>query len=222
MIKIRRKKIFEDDAQQPVQNNNQQVNNQQPAQNTNQNNSQQPQSNNQQPAQQDTNQNQQQTTDQNQQQNIDQNQQQNAQQSQQPQQNPNAEKVKNLVSQLANNAWLGVANSIPELIQKEIPDFKEGNQAAEPAIKAWGTFKSNPSEENYKAFISAFETYGGVNPDDQNNQQQVQQNVNAGAKAAYSFNKKLMENLAIANKKKYYNSIAENYFDKSKFKIKTY
>lgn len=206
MIKIRRKKIFEDDAQQPVQNNNQQVNNQQPAQNTYQNNSQQPQSNNQQPVQQNTNQNQQQ----------------NAQQSQQPQQNPNAEKVKNLVSQLANNAWLGVASSIPELIQKEIPDFKEGNQAAEPAIKAWGTFKSNPSEENYKAFISAFETYGGVNPDDQNNQQQVQQNVNAGAKAAYSFNKKLMENLAIANKKKYYNSIAENYFDKSEFKIKTY
>lgn len=215
MIKIRRKKLFEDDAQQPVQNNNQQINNQQPVQNTDQNNAQQQQANGQQSAQQDTN-------NQNQQQNTNQNQQQNAQQTQQPQQNPNTEKVKNLVSQLANNAWLGVANSIPELIQKEIPDFKEGNQAAEPAIKAWGTFKSNPSEENYKAFISAFETYGGVNPDDQNNQQQTQQNINAGAKAAYSFNKKLMENLAIANKKKYYNSIAENYFDKSEFKIKTY
>lgn len=209
MIKIRRKKLFEDDAQQPVQNNNQQVNNQQPVQNNVQQqqvNNQQPVQNNQQPIQ-----------------NTDQNQQQNTQQVQQPQQNPNAEKVKNLVSQLANNAWLGVANSIPELIQKEIPDFKEGNQAAEPAIKAWGTFKANPSEENYKAFISAFETYGGVNPDNQNNQQQVQQNnVNAGAKAAYSFNKKLMENLAIANKKKYYNSIAENYFEKSEFTIKTY
>lgn len=48
---------------------------------------------------------------------------------------------------------------------------------------------------------------------------QPQTNVNAGLKAAYSFRKNLMENLEIANKKKYYNSVCEDYFDKTEFTL---
>ncbi len=235
MIKIRRRKpIFEDDqnttqqsqpaatpapaqpAAQPQQNNTQTP--QQPATNTQQPNQTQDQNNNQQ-------QQQNQPQDQNQQQ-------------QQP--NPNAQKVQDTLKQMENTWWM-ISVNLPEEIQKNIPDFKQGNQQADAAIKAWNDFKQNPSEDTFKTFLNGFKTFGGLG-DGQNNAngnngqqqpqqnttqnsqqstsaQQPQQNVNAGLKAAYSFKKNLMENLAIAKKKQYYNSICEDFFDKTEFTL---
>ena len=132
-----------------------------------------------------------------------------------------------------------ISVNLPDEIQKDIPDFKQGNQQADNAIKAWGTFKQNPTEDTFKQFLEGFKAFGGVNNDQTNNQQNGQQsavpaqpqqpaqqpvqqhqtNVNAGLKAAYSFRKNLMENLEIANKKKYYNSVCEDYFDKTEFTL---
>lgn len=227
MIKIRRRKpIFEDDqttqqqpsatgttaqpAATPAPANNTTtpaapIQSQQPAQSNNTNTQQQP---------------------------ADQN---NQQQQQQP--NPNAQKVADVLKKMENTWWM-ISVNLPDEIQKDIPDFKQGNQQADNAIKAWGTFKQNPTEDTFKQFLEGFKAFGGVNNDQTNNQQNGQQsaaqaqtqqptqqpaqpqtNVNAGLKAAYSFRKNLMENLEIANKKKYYNSVCEDYFDKTEFTL---
>ena len=173
-------------------------------------------------------------------------QQQNGQQQNDPnaqqQPNPNTEKVSNFLEQLASgDGFWGYSVNIPEEIQKQMPDFKKGNTLAEPAIAAWEKFKAQPSKDTYAAFIDAFKVFGGVDQNaQQNNGQQPQQNntqqpaapvnnaqqpaaqpqaVNAGMKAAYSFQKNLMENLAIAKRKNYYNSVVEDYFDKTEFTL---
>lgn len=159
----------------------------------------------------------------------------NQQQQQQP--NPNAQKVADVLKKMENTWWM-ISVNLPDEIQKDIPDFKQGNQQADNAIKAWGTFKQNPTEDTFKQFLEGFKAFGGVNNDQTNNQQNGQQpaapaqsqqpaqqpaqpqtNVNAGLKTAYSFRKNLMENLEIANKKKYYNSVCEDYFDKTEFTL---
>ncbi len=159
----------------------------------------------------------------------------NQQQQQQP--NPNSQKVADVLKKMENTWWM-ISVNLPDEIQKDIPDFKQGNQQADNAIKAWGTFKQNPTEDTFKQFLEGFKAFGGVNNDQTNNQQNGQQpaaptqpqqpaqqptqpqtNVNAGLKAAYSFRKNLMENLEIANKKKYYNSVCEDYFDKTEFTL---
>lgn len=231
MIKIRRRKlIFEDDQttqQQPVTGTPVQPtatpapanNTTTPAAPT------QPQQPAQQPAQPDNTNTPQQPADQS-----------NQQQQQQP--NPNAQKVADVLKKMENTWWM-ISVNLPDEIQKDIPDFKQGNQQADNAIKAWGTFKQNPTEDTFKQFLEGFKAFGGVNNDQTNNQQNGQQpaaptqqpqqpaqqpaqpqtNVNAGLKAAYSFRKNLMENLEIANKKKYYNSVCEDYFDKTEFTL---
>lgn len=173
-------------------------------------------------------------------------QQQNGQQQNDPnaqqQPNPNTEKVSKFLEQLASgDGYWGYSVNIPEEIQKQMPDFKKGNTLAEPAIAAWEKFKAQPSTDTYAAFIDAFKVFGGVDQNaQQNNGQQPQQNntqqpaapvnntqqpaaqpqaVNAGMKAAYSFQKNLMENLAIAKRKNYYNSVVEDYFDKTEFTL---
>ena len=232
MIKIRRRKpIFEDDqntqSQQPTTTTQPTTAPAQPQQNTTQP-QQQPANTQQQPNQtQDQNAN-------NPQQNQPQDQN-NQQQQQQP--NPNAQKVTDTLKQMENTWWM-ISVNLPDEIQKNIPDFKQGNQAADPAIKAWNDFKQNPTEDTFKNFLNGFKAFGGLN-NDQNNangnntqqpqqtttqpnqpqQQQPQQNVNAGLKAAYSFRKNLMENLAIAKKKQYYNTVCEDYFDKNEFTL---
>ena len=146
------------------------------------------------------------------------------------------------MEQLASgDGFWGYSVNIPEEIQKQMPDFKKGNTLAEPAIAAWEKFKAQPSKDTYAAFIDAFKVFGGVDQNaQQNNGQQPQQNntqqpadpvnnaqqpaaqpqaVNAGMKAAYSFQKNLMENLAIAKRKNYYNSVVEDYFDKTEFTL---
>lgn len=221
MIKIRRRKpIFEDDQttqQQPATTGTtaQPAATPAPAQ---------PQQPAQQPAQPNNTNTPQQPADQN-----------NQQQQQQP--NPNAQKVADVLKKMENTWWM-ISVNLPDEIQKDIPDFKQGNQQADNAIKAWGTFKQNPTEDTFKQFLEGFKAFGGVNNDQTNNQQNGQQsaapaqpqqpvqqpaqpqtNVNAGLKAAYSFRKNLMENLEIANKKKYYNSVCEDYFDKTEFTL---
>lgn len=223
MIKIRRRKpIFEDDQtiqQQPSATGT----TAQPATTTPAAPS-QPQQPAQQPAQPNNTNTPQQPADQN-----------NQQQQQQP--NPNAQKVADVLKKMENTWWM-ISVNLPDEIQKDIPDFKQGNQQADNAIKAWGTFKQNPTEDTFKQFLEGFKAFGGVNNDQTNNQQNGQQpaapaqsqqpaqqpaqpqtNVNAGLKAAYSFRKNLMENLEIANKKKYYNSVCEDYFDKTEFTL---
>lgn len=231
MIKIRRRKpIFEDDQttqQQPATTGTTTQPAATPANNTTTPASPtQPQQSAQQPAQpNNTNTQQQQPADQN------------NQQQQQP--NPNAQKVADVLKKMENTWWM-ISVNLPDEIQKDIPDFKQGNQQADNAIKAWGTFKQNPTEDTFKQFLEGFKAFGGVNNDQTNNQQNGQQstapapaqpqqpvqqpaqpqtNVNAGLKAAYSFRKNLMENLEIANKKKYYNSVCEDYFDKTEFTL---
>ena len=228
MIKIRRRKpIFEDDQttqQQPTTGTTAQPaatpanNTTNPAAPT------QPQQPAQQPAQPNNTNTPQQPADQN-----------NQQQQQQP--NPNAQKVADVLKKMENTWWM-ISVNLPDEIQKDIPDFKQGNQLADNAIKAWGTFKQNPTEDTFKQFLEGFKAFGGVNNNQTNNQQNSQQpaapaqsqqpaqqpaqpqtNVNAGLKAAYSFRKNLMENLDIANKKKYYNSVCEDYFDKTEFTL---
>ena len=230
MIKIRRRKpIFEDDQttqQQPTTGTTAQpAATPAPANNTTTPATPaQPQQPAQQPAQPNNTSAPQQPTDQN-----------NQQQQQQP--NSNAQKVADVLKKMENTWWM-ISVNLPDEIQKDIPDFKQGNQQADNAIKAWGTFKQNPTEDTFKQFLERFKAFGGVNNDQTNNQQNVQQsaapaqpqqpaqqpaqpqtNVNAGLKAAYSFRKNLMENLKIANKKKYYNSVCEDYFDKTEFTL---
>ena len=228
MIKIRRRKpIFEDDqpTQQQPATTAQPAATPAPANNTTTPAAPtQPQQPAQQPAQPNNTNTPQQPADQN-----------NQQQQQQP--NPNAQKVADVLKKMENTWWM-ISVNLPDEIQKDIPDFKQGNQQADNAIKAWGTFKQNPTEDTFKQFLEGFKAFGGVNNDQTNNQQNGQQqaapaqpqqpaqqpaqpqtNVNAGLKAAYSFRKNLMENLEIANKEKYYNSVCEDYFDKTEFTL---
>jgi hypothetical protein len=97
---------------------------------------------------------------------------------------------------MENVYWM-ISVNIPEEIQKELPDFKQGNTMADPIIKLWGDFKNNPNENTFNTFLDSFKTFGET-PQQNNANNQQQQAVNAGLKAAYSFNKKLLENLDIA------------------------
>lgn len=195
MRKIRRKRIFEDDQvtlQQPAQQNQQQQ--QQPQQNQQQQpgqQTQQQQNNNVQQTAQQTNQQQQQII----------------QQATQP--NQYSQKVTDVLKKMENTYWIMSVN-LPEEIQKEIPDFKQGNAMADPIIKLWNDFKAAPDQNKFNAFIDAFKNFGNTSINPSTNQQQA---VNAGLKAAYSFNKKLMENLAIAKQRNYYTSLVSHYFN---------
>lgn len=185
MVKIKRKKLFEDDfntqnqqqgqqsAQQPVQ----QQPTQQPIQQPVQQPAQQPQQQqaNQQQPQQQTNQNQQP------QQQVQQDPQQ--QQKQQETQQKVAEIMKNM-----ENTYWSIAYDVPSEIQKVIPDFNNNNQEAQPIIKLWDEFKKAPDQNKYTAFINAFKQFGVP-------QQQQQQNVNASYQLDIDFRTALHENL---------------------------
>ena len=138
-IKIRKfnrnRRLNEDDTNQPQAQSQTQDNNQQPVQN-------------QQPAQ----------PQQPQQQSV-QNQQQQPAQQQDNNQQQLPQNVSNFLNGLAenirnNNIYWALAMNIPEELQKEVPEFKQGNQAAADGIKAWDDFKKNPSKETYDAFIN--------------------------------------------------------------------
>lgn len=110
---------------------------------------------------------------------------------------------------MENTYWV-ISVNLPEEIQKEIPDFKQGNTQADPIIKLWNDFKNAPDQNKFNAFVEAFKNFGNTSINPSTNQQQA---VNAGLKAAYSFNKKLMENLAIAKQRNYYNTLVSHYFN---------
>jgi len=63
------------------------------------------------------------------------------------------------------NTWWMISVNLPDEIQKNIPDFKQGNQQADPAIKAWNDFKQNPSEDTFKNFLNGFKSFGGLSGD---------------------------------------------------------
>ena len=112
---------------------------------------------------------------------------------------------------MENTYWIMSVN-LPDEIQKEIPDFKQGNASADPIINLWNTFKQTPDNNNFANFINAFKNFGVQQPTtDTSNNINVQQ-VNAGLKVSYSFKKKLMENLNKANKKNYFKNLTQNYF----------
>ena len=127
------RRLNEDDTNQQQAQSQTQDNNQQPVQNQQPNQLQQPQQQsvqNQQPAQQQDN-----------------------NQQQLPQNVSNflnglAENIRN------NNIYWALAMNIPEELQKEVPEFRQGNQAAADGIKAWDDFKKNPSKETYDTFIN--------------------------------------------------------------------
>ena len=190
MIKIRKKRLFEDDVNPAQVQNNIQQNTQQIDQNQQQ----------QQPAQ-----------PQQQQQPIQQQQQQQPQQQQQsaqptPDQQKAAEyakqvqpKIEQILNNMKNTYWI-MANNLPEEIQKQIPEFKQGNAQAEPIIKLWEEFKNKPEENTFNAFINAFKTFG--QPQQQQQDQNNQQNVSASYKSEINFKRALHENLKKNTKQK--------------------
>ena len=190
MIKIRKKRLFEDDVNPAQVQNNIQQNTQQIDQNQQQ----------QQPAQ-----------PQQQQQPIQQQQQQQPQQQQQsaqptPDQQKAAEyakqvqpKIEQILNNMKNTYWI-MANNLPEEIQKQIPEFKQGNAQAEPIIKLWEEFKNKPEENTFNAFINAFKTFG--QPQQQQQDQNNQQNVSASYKSEINFKRALHENLNKNTKQK--------------------
>lgn len=224
MLKIRKRRIFEDDAnqQQPTDANQQQPTdaNQQQGQQQ----AQQPQQT-QQPQQGQQQQQGQQPADANQQQ---------AQQ-QNPEDAKKAEelqaKVKEILEKNLNNVYWAICNDVAAYIQQQIPDFKQGNEKADAAIKAWEECKKDPKEETYKAFLQAFEQFGtpeqaagggqqqGQQPQQaqqqpQQGQQSADQNQQQNVNASYdtkSFSDRLNEKLQIKLQKQYYNSICEKY-----------
>lgn len=200
MIKIRRKRLFEDDAtvnngQQPAQNtapaNGQPANNAAPAQPAAQNAQGQPDQNQQ---QNNTNQQQQPQQDQNQQ-----------QQNQQP--NPTQQAIQELLKRFENIYDL-VANNVPELIKEKIPDFKPENPQAAPIIKLWDAFKAQPAEQSFNAFIDALKNFGSAPADSQQNNNQQQQQQNEARVTSFNFTKALHERLNHAR----YVKMTEEYF----------
>lgn len=188
MIKIKRKRLFEEGEQniqqQPAPQNQapQQTNNaqQQPAQNNApqqqpvQNNNQQQnaqQNNAQQPAQ---NNNQQQNNQQNQN---------NAQQ--QSQQDPAQEKIQQEVSKFMddfkakwsqNNIFWALQFNLPEALAAACPEFSKNNQNAAAGIAAWEAFKDQPSEDSFNEFMNKLTEFAkGPETQEQQNTQAVQQ-----------------------------------------------
>ncbi len=194
---LKRKKftrLYEDDETQNQQNINQQqtsstdTNNQQAQQNQNQNNANQQQDNL------------------NQQQN---NQQQNQQQTA-AEQSQNLEKMQGLLKNITNVYW-AISNNIPEEIQKVFPDFKQGNQKADPIIKLWNDFKANPDEGKFNTFINAFKNYGSETQNESLNIN-ILKNIEK-RRAILNFRNALSENLSEAKRNKKLNNIAKAYFN---------
>ena len=153
-------------SQQPVQNNNN--NNNQPAEQTQQtNNNNQPQ----QPVQNNNNNknnNNQQDNNQQQQQQVD------------PEKQKRAEEVNTFLKTVRDNVqqnkiYWALANDFVGEVQKNIPEFKADNPAAKPGIDAWETFKKDPSQQNFDAFIDQLQTFAGVSQQQQPTAEQAQQ-----------------------------------------------
>ena len=104
--------------------------------------------------------------------------------------------------------------NIPEEIQKVYPDFKTGNQAAQPTITAWQQFKENPNQQQFNKFIDAFKLYA-QNPNPQQAQlpNQTQQPQAQQERMRYDFTTALNEKLNSVYKKNYYTNVITDYFN---------
>ena len=74
-----------------------------------------------------------------------------------------------------NKIYWALANDFVGEVQKNIPEFKADNPAAKPGIDAWETFKKDPSQQNFDAFIDQLKAFAGVGQQQQPTAEQAQQ-----------------------------------------------
>ena len=115
-----------------------------------------------------------------------QNQQQPAQQEQQkadPKQAELANKVKTFMDSFReqwdkNDIFWALAYNLPDALSEAVPEFKQDNAAAKPAIDAWGKFKNSPNKESFGTFITELTKFGG-GPETEGNSVEAAQNTAA-------------------------------------------
>ena len=72
-----------------------------------------------------------------------------------------------------NNIYWALATNLPEELQKAVPEFKQGNQAAAEGITAWDEFKKNPGEQTFNTFLDKVKEF--ATPKQEAQPQQTQQ-----------------------------------------------
>ena len=121
-----------------------------------------------------------------QQQNQQQNQQQPAQQEQQkadPKQAELAKKVETFMDGFReqwdkNDIFWALSYNLPDALSEAVPEFKQDNAAAKPAIDAWGKFKNSPNKESFGTFLTELRKFGS-GPETEGNSVEAAQNTAA-------------------------------------------
>ena len=77
-----------------------------------------------------------------------------------------------------NDIFWALAYNLPDALSEAVPEFKQDNAAAKPAIDAWGKFKNSPNKESFGTFITELRKFGG-GPETEGNSFEAAQNTAA-------------------------------------------
>ena len=77
-----------------------------------------------------------------------------------------------------NDIFWALSYNLPDALSEAVPEFKQDNAAAKPAIDAWGKFKNSPNKESLETFISELSKFGS-GPETEGNSVEAAQNTAA-------------------------------------------
>ena len=77
-----------------------------------------------------------------------------------------------------NDIFWALSYNLPDALSEAVPEFKQDNAAAKPAIDAWGKFKNSPNKESFGTFITELRKFGG-GPETDGNSVEAAQNTAA-------------------------------------------
>lgn len=79
--------------------------------------------------------------------------------------------IKKTVQQ--NDPYALISYDVPAVMQKMVPEFTKDNPDAKPTMDAWGAFKQQPSKDKFDAMINAFVKFGNGGQDASTNGSKV-------------------------------------------------
>ena len=77
-----------------------------------------------------------------------------------------------------NDIFWALSYNLPDALSEAVPEFKQDNAAAKPAIDAWGKFKNSPNKESFGTFLTELRKFGS-GPETEGNSFEAAQNTAA-------------------------------------------
>ncbi len=157
---------------------------------------------------------------------------------QQQQVDPNQQDLSNKVSTFMsafqerwdkNDIFWALSYDLPDELVAVVPEFKQDNPNAKPAIDAWANFKKNPTKELFGTFIEELGKFGkgpetegnsldaiknSAQQNAQNQQQEAVNNNQSNESLSMSFGERLQQRLLEETNSDYIHKLVEDGFYK--------